>query len=184
MEEFPSKPKSKHAKLWISLSVIATALIVGGGIFWFVSSQAEQDKSALQEQIDTLRSKLAAVPTATPIPSVTPSPSPTTTAKPTTSVTPVPTATPNDAEAMKTAAINYIQALAGYEGQKATAKVRTTSGTNFGQVEVTMTNGAAGGVVILKKVNGVWIGLYSGTAQPPKDFGERYGLPAGWYSAT
>lgn len=85
--EFPVV--APRPKLWPTLTacVVATALIVGGGVYLYQKHQQDTANQDLQAQIDSLKSQLAAQ--ATPTPTATPVASPTPTG-----ATPTPTATP------------------------------------------------------------------------------------------
>lgn len=47
-----------------SLLVLFTAVVVGGGTYWFTNSRATQDKAALQDRIDSLSKKVSALESA------------------------------------------------------------------------------------------------------------------------
>lgn len=165
-------PKSNKSKIWVIVAILATAAIVGGGVYYSQNKQGEQAKSDLQDQIDTLRSKLAAVPT--------PSPTPSATSKPIPTVAPTPTPATTDATIAKNTAIADAETVVGVTG--VTATISATSGSNFSKVNVAINPG--GYSAILKKVNGIWVVVTKGQAMPSKAEGTKYGLPAGWYSTV
>lgn len=54
--------------------------------------------------------------------------------------------------------------------------------SNFARVGVSA--GAGGGYyLLLKKVHDIWVVLLAGQDKPDKAFGEKYGLPEGWYTS-
>ena len=73
----------------IIVSVLATALVVGGGVYAFQRSQQATSQQNLQSQIDTLKSQLASANAVTPAPSAVPASSQVPTLTPTPSATPV-----------------------------------------------------------------------------------------------
>lgn len=52
---------------------------------------------------------------------------------------------------------------------------------NFARVSVKANDGG-GYAVILKKVYELWVVVAAGQDKPGKDVGQKYGLPAAWYS--
>jgi hypothetical protein len=164
--------KSNRSKIWIVVSILATAAVVGGGVYYSQNKQANKDQAALQETIDSLNKKLDATPISTPTPSATV----------TASATPAVTATPapSDSTIIKNTAI--ADAEADVNVMNVSATISATSGVNFAKVSVGTSPG--GYSAILKKVNSIWIVVTKGQSAPTKADGAKYGLPAGWYSTS
>lgn len=163
-------PKSHKTLIWIIITIILTAGIVGGGVYYYLNQQSSKDKAALQSQINTLNQKLAAIPSPTPLPTV--SPSPVTT----------PATVSSEDTLIKNAAIAYAEAQVGTSGVQVSNI--TKSGANFAQVSFASNSTRSGGGMMLKKVNGIWFVIYSGTQAPDKNVGTFFGMPSGWYNAN
>lgn len=167
-EETP-EAKPNRTKLWVGLTALITALVVGGAVYAWQSSQATSDKTALTTQIADLTGKLAS-PSPTPTPSPSPSPSP----------SPTPSPTPSEDSIIVAAAI--ADAESNVSVTNATATIVEKSGTSFARVSVGLN--PAGYSAILKRVNGIWVVVTRGQGPPSKADGATYGLPSGWYSTA
>jgi hypothetical protein len=82
-----------------------------------------------------------------------------------------------DEEQIIEAAKNYAAASV-FTGASTTYQLHERKG-DFAQVSIASSGG--GYVAMLKKANTEWVVIFTGQNLPPKDIGERFGLPDGWH---
>lgn len=73
----------------------------------------------------------------------------------------------------------YVEASVNVQPGSNTYTILQQEGV-FSRVGVAVPEGG-GFWVLLKKVNNIWVPLFSGQDLPLSDVGQKYGLPDGWY---
>lgn|GEM_PF-2134248 len=85
-----------------------------------------------------------------------------------------------ESEAITKATAAYVEADVHLQSGAQTYHLVQHEGS-FARVSVGVNEGG-GFSVLLKKVYGLWVAIASGQDIPGKAVGEKYGLPAGWFS--